>query len=407
MVRVIVCDDEEARASGLRTRLRRRFAELPDFEVTSLSIQGFMDAIVRLEKRQRQARENTGKTTGKFSEDNGDHPFDNTDVLLVDYDLVRLGSTESTSSTQAESGERVCYLARCYSTCGTIVAYNQFSYQAAFDLTLRGHIRSFADLNVSTDSAASAGLWTDSYTGFRPWSWPTLANAHERLNRRAEAIVDHLNKPILSTLGLADDGVYDLFTREQLELLSPMTDPKLATFEDFVRGASIGLRPRDQLFGPQSTARVAAARIGKWLERSVLPDQNILVDAPHLISRFPSLIGEPNTEDHWNATCRLMAPLSDLGIDLEKLTTYRFAAEDWLSRPAWLWPGVSGDSTVSEVKDPWSPRPDNLVFCEDVSRFRARRTATEFVADVAPEFARRYIQRLSKVNYVPTVRMLM
>jgi hypothetical protein len=407
MVRVLVCDDEGARASGLRLRLRRRFSGLEDFEVSSLSVQEFMNAIIHLEDRQRRARANSGKTAGKLLEDDGQHPFDNTDVLLVDYDLVRLGSAGNRSSTQAESGERVCYLARCYSRCGTIVAYNQFSYQAAFDLTLRGHIRSFADLNVSTDSAASAGLWTDSYTGFRPWSWPTLATAHERLNRRADTIVNHLNDPILSTLGLADDGIYDLFTREQLELLSPMTDPRLATFEDFVRNSSIGLRPRDQLFGPQSTARVAAARIGKWLERSVLPDQNILVDAPHLISRFPSLIGEPNTEDHWNGACRLMAALSDLGVDLEKLTPHQFGAVDWLSRPAWLWPGISTDKSITEVRDPWSPRPDNLVFCEDVSRFRPRRTATEFVADVAPEFARRYIQRLKQVNYVPLVRMLM
>lgn len=407
MVRVLICDDEGARASGLRLRLRRRFANLTDFEVSSLSVQEFMDSIIHLEDRQRRARKNSGKPAGELFDDDREHPFDNTDVLLVDYDLVRLGSVNKISSTQTDSGERVCYLARCYSKCGTIVAYNQFSYQAAFDLTLRGHIRSFADLNVSTDSAASAGLWIDSYTGFRPWSWPTLANAHERLNRRADAIVDHLKEPILSTLGLADDGIYDLFTREQLEFLSPMTDPRLATFEDFVRTSSIGLRPRDQLFGPQSTARVAAARIGKWLERSVLPDQNILVDAPHLISRFPSLIGEPNTEDHWNRTCRLMAPVSNLGIDHNKVASHQFGASDWLSRPAWLWPGVSTDKAIAEVKDPWSPRPDNLVFCEDVSRFRPRRTATEFVAEVAPEFARRYIQRLKQVNYIPLVRMLM
>lgn len=406
MVRVLICDDEGVRASGLRQRLRRRFAGMADFEVNSLSVQEFMDAIIHLEERQRRARENSVKATDVPLVD-GEHPFDNIDVLLVDYDLVRLGSARNTSGTQAESGERVCYLARCYSTCGTIVAYNQFSYQEAFDLTLRGHIRSFADLNVSTGSAASAGLWADDYTGFRPWNWPALANAHERFNRLVNTIVDHLNYPILSTLGLASDTVYDLFTREQLELLSPMTDPRLTTFEGFVRDSSIGLRPKDQLLGPQSTARVAVARIVKWLERFILPDQNILVDAPHLVSRFPSLIGEPYTGDHWNATCRLMAPLSDLGIDLERLAPHQFGAPDWLSRPTWLWPGVSRDKAIAEVKDPWSPRPDNLVFCEDVSRFRPREAATEFVADVAPEFARRYIERVKQVNYVPLVRMLM
>ncbi len=234
-----------------------------------------------------------------------------------------------------------------------------------------------------------------------------LRDSYERLNRLSHVIGDKMTDPILETLGLADHRIYGRFTREQLELLSPRKDPREATFEDFVRESSLGLRPRDEVWTPHVAARIAVARLSKWLERAVLPDQNILVDAPHLISRFPSLMGEPYTDEHWNAACQLLAPVEDLGIDIEKLRAHQFLAKDWLSRPAWLWPDVASDLDIQEVQDPWALRPDQLVFCEDVSHFRRRRQASEFVAEVAPEFARRYVQRLKQVSYQPTVRLLM
>jgi hypothetical protein len=402
MIRILVCDDERTRATALGQRLRR-LPGLPELEVEALSLDDFIAAIIGLEDRQRAARDG-GPGSGTSSA--GQNPIDHADVLFVDYDLVRLGSSHG-PTIRAESGERVCYLARVFSDCGTIIGYNQFRYTRRFDLTLRGHIRSFADLNTTMDVAASRGLWTDDHTGFRPWSWPMLGNSYERLNRVSASLANNMTEPILETLGLADDHIYDRFTREQLELLSPAKDPKTVTFEDFVYQSAIGLRPRDKIRTPHAAARVAAARLSKWLERSVLPDQNILVDAPHLISRFPSLIGEPYTEEDWNNTCMLLTPVEELGIDTEKLRPYRFAAEDWLSRPAWLWPDVASDSNILEVQDPWALRPDQLVFCEDVSRFRRRRQASEFVAEVAPEFARRYVQRLKQITYEPTVRLLM
>jgi hypothetical protein len=402
MTRILVCDDERTRATDLSQRIRRLLG-VPELEVEALLLDDFIAAIVGLEDRQRAARD------GKPGSDTGgqvQNPIDHADVLFVDYDLLKLGSSNGLA-IRAESGERVCYLARVFSDCGIIIGYNQFRYNRRFDLTLRGHIRSFADLNITMDVAASRGFWTDDYTGFRPWSWPMLRNSYDRLNRVSNSLAECMAQPVLEILGLADDRIYDRFTREQLELLSPTKDPRTVTFEDFVYESAIGLRPRDKTWAPHAAARVAAARLSKWLERSVLPDQNIIVDAPHLISRFPSLIGEPHTEEHWNNTCMLLASVEELGIDTEKLRPYRFKAEDWLSRPAWLWPDVALDSDIPEVRDPWAKRPDHLVFCEDVSRFRRRRQASEFVAEVAPEFARRYVQRLKQVTYEPTVRFLM
>ena len=55
--------------------------------------------------------------------------------------------------------------------------------------------------------------------------------------------------------------------------------------------------PKDDQFRPI----VVLSPIFKWLERVVLPGQEILVDAPHLISRFPSLLtcDTPDIND-WN-----------------------------------------------------------------------------------------------------------
>lgn len=396
MVRVLVCDDESRRTTSLRGRLRSRLSALIDIDILPLSVDGFMDAIRGLEIRQRAARD------GREAEQAGSHPFDDIDVLFVDYDLLKLDE-----SGGAQSGERVCYLARCYSTCGVIVGYNQFTYHSSFDLTLRGHIRSFADINISMDMAASTGLWSDSFTGFRPWYWPILTQSYERMSRLTEAIADRLASSILSTLGFDNDEMYRLFTTEQLELLSPKIDPRRATFESFLHDSPIALRPRDEPWTSDAAARIAVARIMKWLERAVLPHQNILVDAPHLVSLFPSLIGPPHTEERWNTTCQLTVPANDLGFDTDRLSAYRFAAGDWLSRPAWLWPAIATDSSIDEVQDPWAERPDRLVFCEDVSRFRRRTTAREFLAEVAPEFNRRYIQKLKGVDYLPDVRLLM
>jgi hypothetical protein len=410
MTTVLICDDEGARASSLRQKLRTRLTSISDVEVTAMSPIEFIEAIAGLEERQRNARDVKIKGSGGKVPDEAaqaaDHPFDSVDVLFVDYDLVRLATIDS-SGPRAESGERVCYLARCFSRCGAIVAYNQFSYGQSFDLTLRGHLRSFADLNISMESASSAGLWGDSHRGFRPWYWPILISTFKELNHRTEFLADHLHDSILATLGLDDDQIYKIFSREQLGFLTSTKDPKTASFDDFVTNSSNGLRPRDVLWEPQAAARIAAARIHKWLERAVLPQQNILVDAPHLISRFPSLMGTSRSQARWNATCQLTVPVSALGLDSQKLEAGFFGAEAWLSRPTWLWPVVSLNEHIAEVKDPWSARDPRLVFCEDISRFRPRSEAKEFIAEVTPEFSRRYVHVVEGVSYQPAVRMLM
>ena len=69
---------------------------------------------------------------------------------VVYYDLADLYSEVLESSKLplgAPTGERVAYIARCFSACGFIIALNQYNNQGQpiFDLTLPGHVNSFAD----------------------------------------------------------------------------------------------------------------------------------------------------------------------------------------------------------------------------------------------------------------------
>ena len=226
MPRILVCDDERERATRLREELQSVLPPSSLFAVDGLSPSDFADAIATLEHRQRVARDSPAEyphghiEAEMTSQNDSKHPFDDADAVFLDYDLVRLGD-ESPGAGSSESGERVAYLARCYSRCGTIVAYNQFAYANTFDLTLRGHLRSFADLNISSDSLSNKGLWSDDYDGFRPWYWPLLLDTHVKFRRRIQQFLSNPQVPILELIGLGSGPVRELLTRELLEFLSP------------------------------------------------------------------------------------------------------------------------------------------------------------------------------------------
>jgi hypothetical protein len=150
-------------------------------------------------------------------------------------------------------------------------------------------------------------------------------------------------------------------------------------------------------------ARVSAARISKWLERLVLPGQDILVDAPHLVSRYPSLMtGDVMDIETWNRTARLVSH-EDLGLRTDLIEPFRLKKDHWLSRPVWFWDEVRECQDILEVREPWKMERPNWVFCEDASRFYEE-GCREFIADVASPFARRFVKNFEGVDYRPKVR---
>ncbi|MGI4787346.1 MAG: hypothetical protein ACRYFS_00705 [Janthinobacterium lividum] len=415
MSNIFIFDDEKGAAENWKSEIEALLPKDSPYKV-SLIVDGEFKAAVRgLEERRKNARDGIS-----FSASLGSNVFDEASMLIVDYDLLRLYQDFLT-------GEAVAYLARCFSQCGLIVALNQYGSNN-FDLTLKGHPRSFADLNLGSGQIGNPGLWSENWQGFRPWAWPLLPRAEVAMKRRVESLQHHLDTPIFSYLEVPQD-IAMTFPRNVLEYLDIGKNGakrlEEITFRDFVGKSQNGLRGKDALsetkitdqgsLGVEMIARIAAARIGKWLERLVLPGQDLLVDTPHLASRYQSLIEGNSIDDDiecWNKLTSFEMP----NIKRGQIERYSFRQADWLSRPAWWWRPLSDDEAIEEVSNPWAARPSRYVFCEDISRFLPQNESQEFVADLPSPFTRRSVADpdtvkdsklasvLRAVDYWPQVR---
>ena len=260
---------------------------------------------------------------------------------------------------------------------------NQDFYQSTFDLSHERFANSNADLNVAHNDLGRAELWTGTADGtkFRPWSWPRLLDMPAR-RADLESGID-MAASVLETLGLADDDVYKQFDPAQLVLFGD--DPKSITFRD-----SVDFTRRFHRLGkPENTpeanlAKVAVASVSHWLERIVLPAQNVLVDAPHLAQRRPGLLIDPDPSA-WG-------PLSDLSDSENALAMFQSdkvagaqvpALSAWLSRPAWLWSRCPHATARAIGKA--------HVFCEDVSSFQLLDDAAEYKSSVPGPFKQRFV----------------
>jgi hypothetical protein len=292
---------------------------------------------------------------------------------------------------------------------------NQFG-DNFFDLTLKGFPESFADLNIGSEQIANPGLWlTAPWTGFRPWTWPLIPRLATDFEARVRTLRDCLEQSIVNFFDIPE-GIVESMPRSITEFFTGARDPLKANFKDFVMDSGNGLRTKDRLFSEESLLRIGAARISTWLESIVLPGQDILVDAPHLISRFPSLLaGVPDSEKSWNSTASLIGP-SKLGIRYRTLLRNRFRRTNWLSRPAWYWSQASNNEAILEVENPWQSKRYGLRFCEDISRFLPATATKEFIAELPSPFVRRFVadassckpkelgEALRKITYRPAVR---
>ncbi|NJM39394.1 MAG: hypothetical protein HC853_00800 [Anaerolineae bacterium] len=416
--RVIVFDDEKNRREGWTQKLQGLKGLSKLFSFDFASPEEFAAGVAALEHR----RQLTRAQSGSRPNDSSAKVFDDADVLVLDYDLFELQNKLSTT------GEWVAYLVRCYSRCGIIVGVNQFvrAGKSSFDLTLRGHPESFADLNIGDADLNNEGLWMQpkgGFQGFRPWYWPLLSNATDAFEQRAAELANNLDQPILTYLDL--DRVADLLPRTTVEFIGRGTGTlRDTTFRSFVENSGNGLRLKDRAIDDGFVARIAAARITAWLESLVLPSQDILVDAPHLVARYPSLIrGQRSNPSIWNAVASLALPQKSkpiAGLNSNKIEALRFRHQTWISRPTWYWNQVSESTDIDEVRDPFKSVPStDLVFCEDISRFMPRASARDFSADVAGPFDRRFVvdqdakmpksdkKSLANVDYEPRVRFVL
>jgi hypothetical protein len=392
----------------LKERYTKQLRGLPvaskHFDIESMDTSTFESQMEALVRRQRDLRSSRNARFGK------ELILDEASIFIIDYDLLAMyeGKNAQTGSSKPKigiagsflTGELVSYLTRVFSKCKILIGLNQFGGNT-FDLTLKGHPESFADLNIGSEQLCNAGLWGATTTGFRPWYWPSLPRYLKAFEEKVADVRANLDKPIAEVLGFSD--VASILPRSATEFVRE--SPSKTSFRQF---AKMALWHRDNRLYPETIASVAAARISKWLERLVLPGQYVLVDAPHLVSRFPSLLkGDHTSSKTWNISAGF-DEFDHLNLKHGTIEKFRFRKSYWIPRPVWFWGGLSEFRKIAEVKDPWKKRERaDLCFCEDDSQFHKRKNCREFLSEVDSPYAQRFVYgRYKGVEYRPLVRLL-
>lgn len=377
-LRIHIYDDEASNVEKWAEALGNVPTVRETFEIHRLSTDEFVKALSELDARRDHARKGDPTHDGGAAGD----PFDRADILLLDYDLITVvGRPDLT-------GEEVAYLARCYSRCGLLVALNQGCRPDSnpFHLDLRQHPDSWADVNCSSSQINNPGLWGPWKAGLRPWYWPSLPRAVRDFGRCLDELRrGALDQPVLAWLGLDAEHVGTALTPPLLKHIVPQDrKPETMTFRDLVK---YRLRPKDREW-TEAVPRIAAATVRAWLAQVVLPPQNILVDAPHMVSRFPSLLLK-RSRVGWDRTAHLW---SETGAAVDELAVRPagFEKPHWFSRPVWYWQTLTG-LPLPELQDPWRRRPPERVFCEDVSRFLPKQAARRYHSGLSPEFLYRFV----------------
>ena len=421
--KILIYDDEQGRSENFMRKLQdglNKANQSDKFDIIPLDRPKFQNSIKALEQRRIDFRDKKEIYLERGPK-NDIEEIDNASIFIIDYDLLRSQEEEENEEEKEEelftgslTGEIVAYLVRCFSRCKLIVGLNQYGNNP-FDLTLRGDMDSFADLNLGDNQLGNPYLWKGAWLGsrrggYRPWSWPNLLTSIHNFDERTKEVQEKLDKPICEVLGF-DPEVFQLLPREIVQFIGKYQEkePYQTTFREFVTKSGNGLRSKDTKKlkkGPNDhvLARVGAARISKWLEQLVLPEQDILVDAPHLVSRYPSLItGDKEKIGTWNKTAQLVGH-EELGLDTTLIEDYRFENPHWISRPAWLWDKLCECEDIKEVSEPWLTVKPDWVFCEDTSCFHKQTDCKEFIADIASPFTRRFVKNFVGVDYHPRVR---
>lgn len=383
--RVVLCDDDGNRVERWKKAVEEASGVAEHLTVTALRPDEFASAYTVLADRQKRARR------GDFGRD-ASTPLDDADIVVIDFDLTpaqedRL-EDEEVQPLVGSFGDAFAHLVRCHTDAGfTVVANQPPFYGPTFDLTMIQFSFGLADLNVTDSDLANAGLWLGpgQEWGYRPWHWPRLIDAGDRLRQIAAKITD-VEAPLLSTLGLDEPDVIAQFEDEQLEPLgiskSEIEALRAFKFVDLVdERCHFGRRTRHERISPANQTMLIAAALSHWLEKLVLPAQNVLVDAPHLAERRPHLV----RDGRWEDLTDLNGQAAVVALDGDKLQAATTSA-GWTSRPVWLWPLCPPADYAYETEG-------EMVFCEDTSSFTPVDEAIEYTSSVAGPWTQRWVSK--------------
>lgn len=388
MLRILVVDDHAQLADAMRRKVARAVGG--HGHVAPLIGDELRTAIRELRRREKKWDVERDWSPSRYNT-----PFDHADILVLDYRLADLYGQDGYMT-----GEDLAALARRYSRAGPIVSVNRFGDQR-FDLRLRPESQTWAEISVSHDDLQNPRLWFAEARGeYRPWGWPSLHRLAQLFSRRVAYSREHFDRSVAESLRISKAQM-DLMPRRVSEALGD--DPLRITFKGVAvqRGFQSGRMPRPSR--PQM-ARVAAAEVGKWLSDCVLPGEEILIDAPHLATRYPSLVKGPRSQARLNQLARI-GPEDDLPLDVTQVADARLRPTFWLDRPAWWTEAVLENREVTENHSPWEKRPLKYRFAEDTSLFHSPNECRPFQA--VGMLGERYVRIPNQgIKYKPANRLL-
>ena len=396
-MRIKVCDDDVEMAEEWAADIKKVVPG--DFDVSRM--ENATEEVSQLLSRKLQVEEKSNPLAQAAE-------FDQIDILVVDYDLVHLDDNGGRTT-----GEGIAKLARTYSSCGAIVVMNQFK-GPQFDLGMRGHLDSHADINVDADLIGYQALWDDvtASRAFNPTTWiptPRLLTAARDLAKKLAS--QGLDTPMAPALGLDEAAVAELsdtafgFLSSEAQTAEELA---LVTVRDFLdRSLDEKITACMTNNAAELLFNFAAFRIIKWLDRAVLRPMNVLIDSSHLIDRLPFLIDHEKVDvgdpAKWAEAAAHPTELMRWGT-LEKY--HNAAASAALGRTVFDWYRIALDEQVDELQDQYlEKQPVRFYLAEDTSRFVAKEELTRYRADFHNFGDRRAIEHLDTVTYGPLRRM--
>src|ERR1700728_978762 len=423
---VLVCDDEQPRCAEIVSKIKDAGQGAPD----SIAANKLTNELTSLFKNVRPWIDNPAQYDGKTKT-----AFDGADIVILDNNLAHLDVTGARLTAGAIAG----YI-RAFTTATYVVSLNM-NPDVDFDLRfLVGDYSTRADLALNAEHLANPALWTgdrkSAKDGFLPWYWPRLATVSDRRRKQIDFVKKQLDQPVLGVLGFDDEaisflsphaaGALSADAASNGEIAKGGTPLEKITFRDVFVAKDRSLpikREREGLSQGERNgtralldviARIVAADLDLWFRRDVLAPQEPLVDVPHLLTRFPFLLGSRAKDiNEWNKSTE--ANEAPYGIEKSlydaHLAKATFEHETWVGGACFWWPKLKADEKLNalffEAKEgDWA----DLVFCEDRSAFferepKAGEAPTEFPAEFEGAWQRRYVARVGGYRYSPRSRL--
>lgn len=424
-MKILVCDDQKDRCRQIADKVR----EGGQKDVSELFEKSFTKEIKSLFKSVASCLDGPKKFKfpDKFS-------FDSADLIILDNNLGHLDVEGARLTAESLAG----YI-RAFTGAPYIISLNK-NLEVDFDLRyLVGDYATRTDLALNMDHLANPALWTrnraDATNTFLPWYWPKLSLVHEQRRAQIEFVRQHLDAPILTALAIPEDA-NPFLSLHARGALSPSAESDGEVEKGGVPLTQINFRQnflsRDRSLPAEKErqdlsdaeragvsamrnviARVVAADIDLWFRRDVLGPQDALVDLPHLLLRFPFLLGERAKDiNHWNESIASNNPPFCLEPKLygEFLVKRQYGPNCWVPTPSFWWPNLKADEKLNELffaakEGDWA----DVVFCEDSSTFveRSAKNGTspkEFSAEFEGSWGRRYVAGIQGIKYAPRSR---